>query len=350
MHKTSIKGVTPGNLVRGLLLTSLLLIAACEEAPPPAPPKPVKALQIIAPGGLAEGSFPGLAAAAREANMSFRVSGPLVDLPVKVGDTVKAGTVVAKIDPNDFQVALNNAKSLQTAAEAAARRAEADYQRILKVQQEDAGATSQRAVDLALALRDETRAAASSTAATVQTATDRLGYTSLVAPFDGEVVETYVENFETVVARKPILRLVDKSVIEMTLSIPENLIGYADYVTDIKVTFDALPGVEVPATISEIGSEASQATRTYPLTIVMEPPTDAGLLPGMAGQARIQAQLPEAVETGVHVPPTALFAGTDTERSYVWIIENDAVTRREVQTGELTTTGVLITDGLKPAS
>ena len=48
------------------------------------------------------------------------------------------------------------------------------------------------------------------------------------------------------------------------------------------------------------------------------------------------------------MPPTALFAGTDTERSYVWVIDNDVVSQREVQTGELTTNGVLVTGGLQP--
>jgi len=326
----------------------LLIIAGCAEEAPPPPPKPVKALQISDPGGLSEGSFPGLAAAAQEANMSFRVSGPLIELPVKVGDQVSAGTVVARIDPNDFQVMLKNAESVLAAAQAAARRADADYDRLKGAQDEDPGATSQRAVDLALSTRDAGRAGVSSAEATAQTARDRLSYTNLAAPFDGEVVETYVENFETVVALQPILRLVNSSSVEMTLAIPENLIGYADFVTNITVTFDALPGVEVPATIYEIGGEASQATRTYPLTIAMEQPGGAEILPGMAGQAKIQAQLPEAVDTGLHVPPTALFAGTDTERSYVWVIENDAVTRREVQTGNLTTNGVLITEGLNP--
>ena len=328
------------------LAITLLIVSGCSKEAPPAPPKPVKALQISDPGGLSEGSFPGLAAAAQEANMSFRVSGPLVELPVKVGDTVEAGTIVAKIDPNDFQVMLNNADSVLAAARAAFRRADADYDRLKGAQDEDPGATSQRAVDLALSARDAARAGVSSAEATVQTARDRLGYTSLAAPFDGKVVETYVENFETVIALQPILRLVNNSGIEMTLAIPENLIGYADFVTDVTVTFDALPGVAVPATISEIGSEASQATRTYPLTVAMEQPAGAEILPGMAGQARIQAQLPETVETGLHVPPTALFAGTDTEHSYVWVIENDAVTRREVKTGDLTTNGVLITAGL----
>ena len=335
-----------GRISLAALATSLLIVAGCAEEAPPPPPKPVKAIQISDPGGLSESSFPGLAAAAQEANMSFRVSGPLIELPVNVGDEVKAGTVVARIDPNDFQVVLSNAESVLAAAQAAFRRADADYDRLKGAQDEDPGATSQRAVDLALSARDAARAGVSSAEATVQTARDRLGYASLAAPFDGKVVETYVENFETVIALQPILRLVNNSGIEMTLAIPENLIGYADFVTDITVTFEALPGVEVPATISEIGSEASQATRTYPLTVVMEQPAGAEILPGMAGQARIQAQLPETVETGLHVPPTALFAGTDTEHSYVWVIENDAVTRREVQTGNLTTNGVLITAGL----
>jgi RND family efflux transporter MFP subunit len=330
------------------LVITLLIVAGCAEEAPPPPPKPVKALQISDPAALAEGSFPGRAAAAQVANLSFRVSGPLVELSVNVGDEVSAGTIVARIDPNDFQVMVTNTESLHAAAQAAFRRADADYNRLISAQREDPGAISQRAVDLGLAARDGARAAVSSANATAQTARDRLSYTGLTAPFDGEVVETYVENFETVIALQPIVRLVDPSSIEMTLSIPENLIGYADYVTNVRVTFDALPGVEVPATISEIGSEASQVTRTYPLTIVMDQPDGAEILPGMAGEASIQAQLPETAETGVHVPPTALFAGTDTERSYVWIIDNDVVTRREVQTGALTTTGVLVTGGLNP--
>ena len=330
----------------GALAITLLIVAGCAEEAPPPPPKPVKALQISDPGALAEGSFPGRAAAAQEANLSFRVSGPLVELSADVGDEVSAGTAVARIDPNDFQVMVTNAEAVHAAAQAASRRAEADYNRLNTAQREDPGAISQRAVDLALAARDGARAAVSSANATAQTTRDRLSYTSLTAPFDGEVVETYVENFETVIALQPIVRLVNASSIEMTLSIPENLIGYADYVTNVSVTFDALPGVEVPATISEIGSEASQATRTYPLTIIMDQPDGAEILPGMAGQASIQADLPETAESGVHVPPTALFAGTDTEHSYVWIIDNDVVTRREVQTGALTTTGVLVTGGL----
>lgn len=327
----------------------LLLLIGCAEEPKPKPAQVVKAMQVSAPNDLAERTFPGRAAAGKEVNLSFRVSGPLIELPVKVGDSVNSGDVLARIDPKDFQVRLKNASSMLKVAQAGYRRAQADFRRNSNARKEDSGAVSQRAVDLALAARDQARSAVAAAKANTQTMQNRLGYTRLKAPFGGEIVETYADNFETVVAKQPILRLLDPSIIEMTVSVPENLIGYAPYVTDIQVRFDALPNVEVPAVISEIGREASQATHTFPLTITMEQPPDGGkILPGMAGEAAFQAKLPERAETGIHVPPTALFAGTDTEHSYVWIIEDDAVRRRLVETGALTENGVLVTTGLNP--
>jgi RND family efflux transporter MFP subunit len=339
-----------GSTIRTLFLSSLLLIAACEEAPAPVPPKPVRAIQVSGASDLAEGVFPGRARAGLEVNLSFRVSGKLLQLPVAVGDQVKVGARVAALDPQDFQQQLNAAQSTQQAAKAEFRRAEADYNRLLKVQQEDAGATSQRAVDLALSIRDQARAASAALGATVQTARDRLGYTELKAPFGGEVVETYVENFQTVVASQPILRLLDPSSIEMTVSIPENLIGYADYVTRVTIAFDALPGTEVAASIKEIGSEASQATRTYPLTLVMAQPEGGKILPGMAGKATIQARLPESAgKTGISIPASAVFAGSDIKVTNVWVVDTatSTLSRREVETGEPTTSGLLIKSGLQ---
>ena len=333
----------------GALATTLLLLAGCAEEPKPKPAKAVKAMQVSTPNELVKRTFPGRAAAGKEVNLSFRVSGPLIELKIKIGDSVKEGDVLALIDPNDFQVRLNNAMSLSKAAHASYRRAEADFKRLSKARKEDPGAVSQRAVDLALATRDETQAIVASAAANTRAMRDRLGYTRLAAPFGGEIVKTYVDNFETVVAKQPILRLLDSTIIEMTVSVPENLIVYTDYVTNIRVRFDALPGVEVPGVISKIGHEASQATHTFPLTIAMDqPPGDAKILPGMAGEAAFYGKLPEGAKTSIHVPPTALLAGTDTQRSYVWIIESDAVQRREVEIGALTENGVLVTGGLKP--
>jgi RND family efflux transporter MFP subunit len=172
----------------------------------------------------------------------------------------------------------------------------------------------------------------------------------LAAPFDGEVVETYVENFETILPRQPILRIVDASSIEFVVSVPESLIGYAPYVTRAVVTFDALPGVSVFAEIKEIGREATRATRTYPVTLTMDQPANAEILPGMAGEARIEADLPEGSrELGIQISATAIFTEDDPTKSYVWVVDPTTSTleRREVGTGELSESGVLIRSGLR---
>lgn len=165
------------------------------------------------------------------------------------------------------------------------------------------------------------------------------------------MVATYVENFEDVLAKRPILRLLNTTRIELDISIPESLIGYAPYVELVTVRFDALPGKEVKAEVKEIGREASEATRTYPVTLVMDQPEDAEILPGMAGQASIVSRPPDdSALIGISVPATAVFSGEDPDKSFVWIVDEATKTlsRREVQLGKLARFGVLIREGLKP--
>lgn len=336
----------PGCLIAGLFLLG------CTPEPKPEPPPPlVPAIRIADVEDLSVRSFPGKARAGQEVNLSFRVTGPLVELPVDVGDKVKAGDVVARIDPQDYTTALGTVTGQLDRAKAAETRAAADYNRIQNVFKEDPGATSQAAIDLTLATRDSARATVRSLTSAARTARDKVGYTSLQAPFAGVIVSTYVENFETVVAKQPILRLLDPSSIEFVISIPENLINYAPHVETVVVTFDALPGVPIPATISEIGKEASSATRTYPVTLVMEQPDNGEILPGMAGSAKVSAILPEGDRSaGLQLPASAIFTGDDPTKSYVWVIDESTTTlkRQEVTTGQLTEYGILILSGISP--
>ena len=327
----------------------LLFLQSCKEPPAKESPPLVPTIRVADAGAMSERAFPGRARAGQEVNLSFRVTGPLIELPADVGDEFQAGDVVARMDPQDYLNALGAATGELQAAQARARKAAADYNRIQNVYKEDPGATSQTAIDMTRSARDASRAAANSLTSAVKIAQDKVNYTTLKAPFAGVVVETYVENFETILAKQPVLRLLDPTSIEFVISVPENLISYAPLVEKVVVTFDALPGVDIPATIKEIGREASQATRTYPVTLVMAQPEGAEILPGMAGSARISAQLPEDAEaSGVQLPASAIFAMEDPAKSYVWIIDEASKTlkSREVETGKLTEYGVTIRSGL----
>jgi RND family efflux transporter MFP subunit len=335
-------------------LVAAALSAGCgdeSEGQAELPPRPVKAVRVADPSALTERVFPGRASAAQEVNLSFRVSGPLVSFPVSVGDEVKAGSELARIDPRDFEVKIETISSKLEQAKASLTVAEREYQRAIEVQKRDKGLISASEVDKRLGARDAARANVSSLKSALDSAEDDLGYTHLKAPFDGVVVATYVENFEDVLAKQPVLRLLDPSSIKMVVSVPESLIGYAPHVEEVVVRFDALPGLEVAAQIDEIGREATQATRTYPVTLIMEQPENAEILPGMAGKAQIRSKLPEtARETGIEIPASALFTETGTDASFVWIIDEAAKTlsRREVEVGMPSRFGVLVRGGIEP--
>ncbi len=388
-----------------LVLLPVVLLSACDSQPEsvekPEVIRPVKAMKVTDVAQMRLRWFPGRAKATREVDLAFRVAGPLITRPANVGDVVKAGDVAAQIDPRDFEVALRNVEGLLEAAraelaamrqarpedirrlkaavekaQAANRLGEQEYKRITGIRDEDPGAVSQDMIDRATEQRD--RAAAElrraredlkigergaraediaakdaeirSLEASVESASDQLGYTHLRAPFDGTIVATYVENFEDVRAKQPIVRLLDTSRIEMTIDISESLISLAPQVKDVTVVFDPFPDREIVAVIKEIGTEASETTRTYPVTLIMDQPEDITILPGMAGKATgrtVEEMAPD--QTSVDIPVSATFTAGSSGQSFVWVIDEQSktVSRREVKVGQFTDTGVRILEGLE---
>ena len=337
-----------------LAVAGLLLIAGCENSkqePRPVEPRLVMATQVLDAGSLLERTFPGRARASQEVNLSFRVSGPLIALPVAVGDKVKQGDVLARIDPNDFEARVDTLVGELDTARAQATLTQKEYDRGIEIDAKGTGLISKSEVDKRRGARDRARAQVQALTASVKLARDNLSYTTLTAPFDGVVVATYVENFEDVLAKQPVVRLLNPTRIQMDISVPEGLIGYAPYVERVMVRFDAIPDLEVEADVKEIGREASEATRTYPVTLIMDQPEGAEILPGMAGRASIISRPPDnSALVGIEIPATAVFSGEDPSKNFVWIVEEASKTlsRREVQIGKLGRFGILIRDGIKP--
>ena len=337
-----------------LTILALSTLTGCSETEPEKEIiRPVRAVKVGDMGGFQRRGFPGRAQATQEIDLAFRVGGPLITRPVNVGDQAQEGDVVAQIDPRDFEVNLRNVRAQLAESEAALERAAGDYRRQLNIFKTDPGATSETAVDRAREGRDRAAANVDSLKASVTTAQDQLDDTSLQAPFDGTVVATYVENFQNVRQKQPIVRILDTSHIEMVINIPESMISMASLVHTVLLQFDAFPGREFEGRIKEIGTEASQTTRTFPVTLIMEQPEDIRILPGMAGTARAgEADLTdEQQRRGLGVPVGAVFTPDTETQSFVWIIEpaegdRGVLKRRPVKTGDMTRLGVLITEGI----
>lgn len=340
---------TQKNFIVAFLL-SVLFFGGCGEELTVEKPEVslVKAIQIGSVSNSVEKSFPGKASAAQEANLSFRVSGPLIQFPVKVGDEVRKGDLLARIDPRDFEVRLNNAKGQLTRAMAALKLAKMEYARVQRTWQQDRGAVSESMLDQKRENYHQIKAEMQSLEASVTAAEDALSYTKLRAPFTGIVVKTFVENFEDVQAKIPVVRLIDIANIEFTVDIPEDYISQIPQVEKVLIQFDIYPVREFSARIKKIGKEASKTTRTYPVTLVMAQPEDFRIYPGMAGRARFASgAIPKKLNLAIEIPLSAIFKGSE-EGDFVWIInpESRTINRRQVKLGDLTQNGVTVLEGL----
>ncbi len=340
-----------------LLAAVPLLITACSEPPEaPEPVRPIKAIEVGSLSNIQRRSFPGEAKAAMQADMSFRIGGDLISLPVNVGDKVKQGDLLARLDPQDHQNKFKAAQANLERARANLKRSESDYKRVLRIFKQDPGATSQADIDRKRQQRDQDKANIKSSSAELANMQNQLDYTYLKAPFSGKIVATYVENHESVRAKQNIVRLLDASSIEMVVHIPENLIKLVKYVEAVYVVFDAFPDTEIRATVKEVGTEASKTTRTYPVTLAMQPPEGVNILPGMAGKTvRSDFNLPESIklDEGTVIPVSAVF-NKGPDKSYVWVINRESgskelasVALREITIGKLTDRGIRVTQGLK---
>lgn len=318
-----------------ILLPTTFLLGCGEEVVKEEPIRPVKVFKAgDTIGGLTGRSFPGRAVANEEVNLGFEVGGILIKRPVDKGDEVKKGQLLARLDPRDF-------KNELAAAKAERERARAYRDRI-------AEALKARAV----ARQDLTDAEAQLEGATAREKIKRkaLDDSNIYAPYDGVIAFTYFDEFKRVQAKEKVLRLLDISKIKFTVDIPESLISYIPYVTKVWVEYDAFPGRKIPAKVKEVGTEASETTRTFPVTLLMDQPTDIKILPGMAGKVSGEADLPETDgRKGIEIPVAAVFTPNTEMQNCVWVIDDvtKTVHRRKVKTGELTIDGIMVIEGLK---
>jgi RND family efflux transporter MFP subunit len=338
------------HFTRALIFTSILALAGCfeeEEAAVEPGPRIVSAVQVATVDLVGKRVFSGRARASREVSLSFRVPGSLIERQVNVGDVVGSGSVVAVLDPGPYQADVTRLKADLTAAKVDFEVKDEQYGRVMKLVQ--SGTYSEARGDQSRGLRDSASSRVDSLQSALSRAELDLSYTVLKAPYAGRVVAVYVEDFEAVSPTEPILKLLDMSKIEIVVDIPETLIALVPLVEELTVTFDAFPGLELTGVIEEIGSEASQTTRTYPVTVVMDQPKEAVILPGMSGSARVSKAKQPDLSEGLVVPTSAirpLDAGSDQMAVWTFDEASKTVSLRPVEVGRVLSVGTEVTHGL----
>lgn len=315
----------------------VVVLSGCEkkeEAIPREVVRPVKVMTVAGSSGNIPLTFPGRTRANQRVELSFKVPGPLVELPVEEGQEVKKGTLLARILPRDFKINLDSAK-------ATAINADRQYDRYkgLYVRKQVSKADF-----------DQYKAAREVAAAKLEDAQNALKDTYLKAPFDGIVAKRHVQNFEEVQAKQPIVFFQDNSKIEVLVDAPETLIANLKQRKKINATatFAAAPDKHFPLTLKEYSTEADPQTQTYQVVLVMDQPEGINILPGMTATVIGKRSSSEAMPSRIVIPAISVMEDPQAQ-AFVWVLKPETMTvhKTKVTAGEMTgSKSILILGGL----
>lgn len=389
------------NLYAGVLGTVLAALVSSVGIAQDADPlvRPAKVIEVVAKPVALQVQYPAIVYPSQEAELSFRVSGRLVELPARAADRVAKGDVIAELDKRDFENNLEQLKSQRDEAneQIKALRAGARPEDILALEasvnamqaqldqvsaqvrrtqtlfDKDIVAQAELDNDIAAARvaeanlktaeeqlaignaggRDEDIAAAEAALrglqALVDQASDQLDYATLRAPFDGIIAQRHIDNFTNIQAGTDVVLLQRLSTIDMVFDIPgADVLRWTEANSD-NLTIDVeLSGVAIKLTATELvefSTQADPGTQTYRARVAVKVPEGTRVLPGMAGRVRVSSN-----QTGEHkpeIPMTAL--ATDPQgNTFVWVVDNKgALSANPVTPGTVSGGSVSITDGLE---
>lgn len=329
-----------------LLLPLCLLACGSEPAQQPELIRPIRYQKVKPGSSLLKRTFSGMAQAGVESRLSFRVPGAVEEVAVQVGDRVKKGQMIARLDATDYRLQVQEAQAALANARAQARNAEANYERV-KGLYENRNA-SRNDLDAARAANESAEAMVRASNTRLELAQSQRGYTRLTAPNAGAIASVPIEINENISAGQLVALLTSGSLTEVGSTVPESLISQIKKNMPVSVIFDALPEREFAAKVTEVGVAATGQATTFPVTVRLE--QSASLIrPGMA--ATIIFLLPKAGDnTPVLVAPEAI--GEDRKGRFAFVVESakdglGIIHRRAVMVGDLTSDGLEVVSGLQ---
>ncbi len=351
MHRVSRRIRAGGRPLLALPLAALAMcgFGACRgPAPAAAPPAVVVALPVHSLSAAAAGAsirYP-VEAAPRYSNpVSFRVAGKLIERDVRLGDAVRKGQVLARLDPIDAE---KQAASARAALDAAEHRLIFAKQQLDRDQAQSAQnliaanqlEQTQDAYATALAAREQA-------AAQLVVARNTLQYNTLLADHDGLITSENADTGQVLSAGQAVYGLAWTGDTDAVLDAAAGDLGRIAIGQKASVTFAVLPGRRFEAQVREVAPAADPQSRTYRVKLTMLAPV-AGVHFGMTGDARLaSADGGVADPPTFKVPATAIFhRGKDPA---VWVVRpNDSTLElRPVTVASYSERGALVSEGLK---
>ena len=345
------------NIFFGLLLAMVaaFVLSACTKAAPPA--APVRAVKVITVGSSALGTrtdYAGEVRARVESRLSFRVGGKITHRQAELGQRVKAGQVLAQLDPQDYRLAADAARAQVAVAATQRDLAAADYARYeaLKAQNFISGAELERRA----ATLKAADAQLSQAKAQLAVQGNQAAYAELRADAAGVVTAVEAEPGQVVSAGTPVVRVAVDGVRDVVFAVPEDRLASIQQgaAVRLRVGNSVNPVNDTPAEsalsgrVREVAASSDPVTRTYLVKVAVDAAAGVMVLPlGSTVYAQPETSGPVAVAV-IKLPTTALWRSA--QATSVWVLDKASMTLKPqvVQIAAADGNEVVVTAGLQP--
>jgi multidrug efflux system membrane fusion protein len=290
--------------------------------------------------GHSDTQYSGEVRARYETDLAFRVAGRVQTRLLEVGSQVRAGQVIATLDPQDYQLAVNAAQAQLAAAESEARLAQQDLQRFTELRAQNF--ISQAELDRRQNASEAALARVRQLRAEVSRLRNQQAYTQLTAPQAGVMTAIDFEAGQVVAAGQPVAQLARSGEREVRIDVPENALDALRKAQALTIRLWSAPGANYAGRLRELSPVADAASRTYSARVsFLKPDRDVKL--GMTATVDVGN---EATPT-LSVPQTALFRING--QPQVWVLDRATrkVVARSVQLGEMREDRATVRSGLK---
>lgn len=282
-------------------------------------------LMVLAPSEIAKRiPITGSLQPTNQTLVKSKVAGEIKQLLVREGIEVKAGQVIARIDPTEFEWRVNERESLLRAAEAQLAQAKqtlANNKQLL-----EKNFISQSAFDTARFTLDSAQGNRDAAVAQLRVARKALADSVVTAPMSGLIGERFAQVGEKVSPDNRIVSIIDLSRMEIDAPVPASDIGAVKIGQEVKLSIEGIAEPQI-GKVTRINPSTQAGTRSVPIHLVLEnkdPRIRAGLF--------AQGQLVVGVKTAIiSVPENSLRDAAG--RIFVYLIDADKVIEREVELG-----------------
>ncbi|WP_336813133.1 efflux RND transporter periplasmic adaptor subunit [Bosea sp. MMO-172] len=326
----------------GALALIAAALAACRsEQAPPAEARPVGVVTVAAGQFSDDVQLSGEVQAKKDVGLAFRIGGRVLERPVNVGDRVKAGQVIARLEPALEQNALTAAKAALEAARGEVSTARNTYERQERLMAQ--GFTTRPRYDQARRAQETAQAALENAEAQVELARDRLGFTELRADVAGVVTARQVEPGEVVQPGQVLVQIARDDSRDAVFNVPATLLDprFAD--AKIRVSLADAPTVIAYGSVREVAPQADPVTRTFAVRVGLQDPPEA-----MRLGSTVVGTIEISTAAIIAIPASAL---TQQGRSpAVWVVDpaKSTVSLRDIDVLRFDPSKIILSQGLAP--